>query len=63
MDGNESRKEEQTIKGAVIFCSLAVVQFSQCHLTLMRHVSSAVAKMVYEVFVCFCICNGKAILR
>lgn len=63
MHRNERRKEEQTIKGAVIFCSLAVVLCSQCHLTLMRHVSSAVAKMVYEVFVCYCICNSEARLR
>lgn len=63
MDRKERRKEERTIKGAVIFCSLAVVLCSQCHLTLMKHVSSAVAKMVYEVFVCYCICNSETMLR
>lgn len=62
VDRNGRRKEEQTIKGPVIFCSLAEVLHSPCHLTLMRHVSSAVAKMVYEVFVC-CLCNGEAMLR
>lgn len=63
VDRNGRRKEEQTINGAVIFCSLAEVLHSPCHLTLMRHVSSAVAKMVCEVFACYCVCNGEAMLR
>lgn len=46
-----------------MFRSLAAALHSQCHLSLIGHVSAAVAKRVCEVFACYCFWNGEAKLR